>query len=350
MGKSLTLKYRPKTFEEIIGQNITTTILKKVVDTRTFKNCILLAGHSGCGKTTLARAFANAVNQGIGEPIEIDAASNNGVDNVRAIVESAKQRSLIGEYKIYIIDECHSITTQGWQAFLKGIEEPAPYTIFIFCTTEPNKIPATILNRVQRYNINPISKEDIYKRLVYICQQENFTNYESGCDLISKIAQGGMRDAITMLEQCADYSTDINVDNVKKVLGDFSYETMLRLTNIILDKKQAEMLQLLENLVNQGQDLKQFINSYLDFILDLTKYLLFKDINTTNIPAYLETVADNNINVKYTTGMGTGNENESLKYFNMMAEKLLNIKLNIKQDPSFKTTIEVGLIQLCRGE
>lgn len=347
---SLSTTYRPKTFDEVIGQTIVTKILSKQIETHTFKNCYLFAGKSGAGKTTIARCFARAINQGVGDPIEMDCASASGVDNVRAIVEASKQRSLIGEYKIYILDECHSITTQGWQAFLKGIEEPAPYTIFIFCTTEPNKIPATILNRVQRYNINPISKEDIYKRLVYICQQENFTNYESGCDLISKIAQGGMRDAITMLEQCADYSTDINVDNVKKVLGDFSYETMLRLTNIILDKKQAEMLQLLENLVNQGQDLKQFINSYLDFILDLTKYLLFKDINTTNIPAYLETIADNNINVKYTTGMGTGNENESLKYFNMMAEKLLNIKLNIKQDPSFKTTIEVGLIQLCRGE
>ena len=111
----------------------------------------VIFGPSGCGKTTLARIFANYINAGVGDPIEIDAASNNGVDQVRAIIESANQRSLTGNYKIYIIDECHAITSAGWQAFLKGIEETPEYTIFIFCTTEPNKIPSTILNRVQLY-------------------------------------------------------------------------------------------------------------------------------------------------------------------------------------------------------
>ena len=204
MAQWLAVKYRPKTFEDVCGQSITVQILEKVIEKRAFKNCYLFAGDSGCGKTTLARIFANKINRGMGAPIEIDAASNNGVDDVRAIVESASQRSLIGDYKIFIIDECHSITTQGWQAFLKGIEEPSPFTIFMFCTTEPNKLPQAILNRVQRYNISKIPQVQIRERLRYICQQEGFINYDGTCDLISKTCGGCMRDAITSLDQCAD--------------------------------------------------------------------------------------------------------------------------------------------------
>ena len=186
MAQSLAVKYRPKTFEDVCGQSITVQILEKVIEKRAFKNCYLFAGDSGCGKTTLARIFANKINGGVGEPIEIDAASNNGVDNVRAIIESASQRSLVGEYKIFIIDECHSITTQGWQAFLKGIEEPSPFTIFMFCTTEPQKLPIAILNRVQRYNISKIDTQLIKERLIKVCQLEGFVNYDDTCDLISK--------------------------------------------------------------------------------------------------------------------------------------------------------------------
>jgi DNA polymerase-3 subunit gamma/tau len=174
--KSLAVKYRPTTFETVAGQNVTTRILNKVLEKQAFKNAYLFAGPSGCGKTTCARIFANAINGGIGEPTEIDGASNNGVDQVRAIVESANQRSLVGNYKIYIIDECHMITSAGWNAFLKGLEDCPEYTIFIFCTTEPNKIPVTIQNRMQRFNIAKISAQEIKDRLVYVCQHEGFTN------------------------------------------------------------------------------------------------------------------------------------------------------------------------------
>ena len=236
-NQSLAVAYRPTTFEEVCGQSITVEILKKVIEKRSFKNCYLFAGDSGSGKTTLARIFANQINRGVGEPIEIDAASNNGVDDVRAIIESASQRSLVGDYKIFIIDECHSITTQGWQAFLKGIEEPSPFTIFMFCTTEPNKLPTAILNRVQRYNITKIDSETIKNRLMYICQQEGFTNYKGLCDLLSKSSHGCMRDAIMKLDQCADLSTDLSLDIVKPVLGSLSYEAMFNLTWALQDKE-----------------------------------------------------------------------------------------------------------------
>lgn len=340
-NQSLAVAYRPTTFEEVCGQSITVEILKKVIEKRSFKNCYLFAGDSGSGKTTLARIFANQINRGVGEPIEIDAASNNGVDDVRAIIESASQRSLVGDYKIFIIDECHSITTQGWQAFLKGIEEPSPFTIFMFCTTEPNKLPTAILNRVQRYNITKIDSETIKNRLMYICQQEGFTNYEGLCDLLSKSSHGCMRDAIMKLDQCADLSTDLSLDIVKPVLGSLSYEAMFNLTWALQDKEELQVLHLINMLYNTGKDLKSFIELYLEFILDLRRFMLMKDIRYTNIPAHLAT--ENNPVVQQTL-----NFPEIKTWLNNLLDVLLKIKLEIRYDSFYKSTIEAFLIQLCR--
>ena len=340
-NQSLAVTYRPTTFEEVCGQSITVEILKKVIEKRSFKNCYLFAGDSGSGKTTLARIFANQINRGVGEPIEIDAASNNGVDDVRAIIESASQRSLVGDYKIFIIDECHSITTQGWQAFLKSIEEPSPFTIFMFGTTEPNKLPTAILNRVQRYNITKIDSETIKNRLMYICQQEGFTNYEGLCDLLSKSSHGCMRDAIMKLDQCADLSTDLSLDIVKPVLGSLSYEAMFNLTWALQDKEELKVLQVINTLYNTGKDLKSFIELYLEFILDLRRFMLTKDIRYTNIPAHLAT--ENNPVVQQTL-----NFPEIKTWLNNLLDVLLKIKLEIRYDSFYKSTIEAFLIQLCR--
>ena len=339
--KSLAVKYRPTTFEDVCGQNITVKVLEKAVEKRHFKNVYLFAGDSGCGKTTLARLFANAINQGVGTPIEIDAASNNGVDNVRAIIESANQRALDAEYKIFIIDECHAITPQGWQAFLKGIEEPPAYTIFMFCTTEPNKIPPTILNRVQRYNITKIQTNLIKNRLMYICQKEGFTNYEETCDLISKNVQGCMRDAITYLDKCSDYSTDLSLTNAKYVLNNFSYEAMFNLTWALQEKNDGNILRIIDQLSDTGTNLKAFIDTYLEFIINLNKFNIFKDINITTIPAYLAAkdnpVVQNTVSIK-----------DSKAWFNSLIELLLQIKLQIRYDNSYKTTIEAFLISFCK--
>ena len=145
--QSLATRYRPKTLEEVCSQASIIKILKKQIQTGQIKNCYLLCGPSGTGKTTIARILAYLINEGKGEPIEIDAASNNSVDNVRNLIDQAHERAIGCKYKIFIIDECHMITPQGWNAFLKCIEEPPAFTIFIFCTTDPQKIPATILNR-----------------------------------------------------------------------------------------------------------------------------------------------------------------------------------------------------------
>lgn len=341
--KSLAVKYRPNTFEAVCGNQVTVQILKRVLELGSPKNAYLLAGPSGCGKTTLARLFAKALNNGICDPYEIDAASNNGVDAVRAIMESANQRSLLGKYKIYIIDECHAITTAGWQAFLKGIEETPEYTIFMFCTTEPNKIPATILNRMQRFNISKIDTQEIKDRLMFICQQEGFTNYEDTCELICKLCDGCMRDAITKLDQCADLSTDLRLENTKLVLGEAPFERMLKLTNCLIGGNEQFTLAAIDTLSREGKDLKQFTNEYLSFVLELTRYVLFKNINVTNIPAYLENSEDTMINVKYTTSF-----DGALAWLNYLADKLLDVKSVIKYDTSVKAVLEAYLLQVCR--
>ena len=342
--KSLAVKYRPQTLNDVIGQSNTIKILSKAVEKQQYKNAYLFAGNSGNGKTTISRAFANAINGSLAGLQELDAASNGNIDQIRAIVDSASQRSLSSIYKIILIDECHAISTAGWQVFLKCLEECPEYTIFMFCTTEPNKIPVTIQNRMQRFNIAKIGAQEIKDRLFYVCQQEGFTNYEDTCELISKLCDGCMREALTMLDQCADLSNDLSLENTKAVLGEAPFERMLKLTNCLIGHNEQFTLVAIETLAQEGKDLKQFVNEYLSFTLELTKYILFQNINATNIPAYLENSADPMISVKSTTSF----EN-SLAWFNNLANKLLEIKNTIKYDTSVKAVVEAYFLQICRA-
>jgi DNA polymerase-3 subunit gamma/tau len=228
--------------------------------------------------------------------------------------------------------------------FPKGIEETPEYTIFMFCTTEPNKIPATILNRVQRFNITKIDAQEVKNRLYYVCQQEGFIHYEDTCELISKLCDGCMREALTKLDQCADISNDMNLNNTKAVLGEAPFERMLKLTNCLIGGNEQHTLAAIDTLSREGKDLKQFTNEYLSFVLELTRYILFKNIAVTNIPAYLENSVDEMTNVKYTTSF-----DGALAWFSYLTDKLLEVKNMIKYDTSVKAVVEAYFLQICRG-
>lgn len=338
MSQSLATKYRPRTFDEIVSQESIIKILTRQLELGEVKNTYLFCGASGCGKTTVARAFANAINGGIGSPIEIDGASNNGVDNVKQIIKSASERSIDSKYKIYIIDECHALSNAAWQAFLKCIEEPPTYTIFIFATTDPQKIPATIQNRVMRFNFTRIDSSKIRDRLMYICKQEGFINYEDACDYISRISNNQMRDAIATLEKCADYNIDLNIENVLNAIGSYSYDVLFDLINFVIDGNMAETIHILNYLYNKGNDMKLFVDQFLSFNLDICKYSICKTCEVTKLPVTYEDKLKNCTNFD-----NPGN------YYCYVIDKLLELKNMLKNDISPRDTIEVMFTKLCRG-
>jgi DNA polymerase-3 subunit gamma/tau len=335
--ESLATLYRPKTFDEVVSQVSVVKILERQIELQEFKNAYLFAGASGCGKTTIARIFANKINGGVGSPIEIDAASNNGVDNVKTIIKEANERAIDSKYKIYIIDECHSLTSQAWQAFLKCIEEPPKYTIFIFCTTDPQKIPDTIKNRVQKYTFSRIGVEKVRERLAYICRQEGFTNYEESVDYLARISDGGMRNAISYLDKCSGYSTDMCIENVLASLGNYSYNTFFSLINSMIDGDEGAVLRLISDFYDEGNDLKLFVEQFLNFCMDVTKYALFKDCSTTRIPASMEDKLIHSTNI-----------DGASKYYMYVVDKLLGLKNMLKNDTSPRATIEITFLQITR--
>lgn len=339
---SLATKYRPKTIEDVIGQDLTKQILSKQIERKQFSNCYLFAGPSGTGKTTLGRILASHINNNQGKPKEIDAASNNGVDNVREIVEDAKERSLDGTYKIYIIDECHLITSQGWGAFLKCIEETPKYTIFIFCTTDPKKLPEAIKNRCMRFNLTRVSSSLIESRLNYIVKQENISITNEAISYIAKISSGSVREAISNLEYITQLDTNLDLVNTMQLLGHYSYSDMFKLVNNIIDKQEKDILEEIDSLYLEGVDLTKFVSEFVSFVLELDKYCCFRDINLTNLPP--ELLED----VKYACGVCETPE-QSIKYYNSLLDKLLDIQFKLKGESNIKSLLQSLLLQLARG-
>ena len=296
MAQPLANKYRPKTFEDVSEQGAIKTIIENQIEHDDLRNAYLFCGGAGTGKTTCARIVANMINDNKGNPIELDAASNNSVEDVRRIIADSKYKSLYSKYKIYIIDECHSLSNAAWQAFLKLLEEPPKYTVFMFCTTDPQKIPGTILSRVQRYNFQRISKDGIIKRLTYIINQENnegsnISFQEEALDYIAKQAQGGMRDAITTLDKCLAYNKYLSLENVVNVLsaGVTPYD-LSKFTKMLLKKDTKSALEQLNNFFMSGIDMGLLVINYFEFLLNLQKYLVLGGGNdVSNLPLDLLT-------------------------------------------------------------
>lgn len=293
---SLAVKYRPKSFDDVVEQKAIKDILTDQIETGTFQHSYLFCGPAGCGKTTAARIFANDINGGKGNPIELDAASNNGVDSIREVIDGARRKPLDSEYKVYILDEVHMLSTGAWNAMLKLLEEPPKTTVFIMCTTDPQKIPATILSRVQRYNFSKISLDNIVNRLKYIVSQENmeadvqgaFSYTKEAIQYIAKLADGGMRDAITMMDKCLSLDPEMTIESVVAALGTVDYNTHFDLLFYMESGNIAAAAKLIEDVFNSGKDLKQFVKQFQYFVLDVCKYLMFRDFTYVSIPALPE--------------------------------------------------------------
>ena len=338
--KTLAIKYRPKTWGDVTEQESIKVILQEQLQTGTIKNAYLFCGGAGTGKTTCARIFANEINKGQGSPIEMDAASNSGVEDVRNISQQAKLKSLDSEYKIFIIDECHAISNTGWQAFLKLIEEPPAKSIFIFCTTDPQKIPKTILSRVQRYDFKRISEQGIVNRLRYILNEEQaHSSYDTeAIQYIAKIAEGGMRDAITLMDKCLSFNTDLTLENVVKALGTVDYEVMMDLTDNIITKDSKNVIKIIEEVYSSGKDIKQFVSQYLRFLLDIQKYGLGVK-QYTQIPLTKE-------NKDWLEGL----EEEDFDTCYTVLTKMIKLNSNIKWSQTAKYDVEAVLLLLCKED
>lgn len=349
--KTLAVKYRPSSFDDVVEQGPIKAILTEQIKTGTQKNAYLFTGGAGTGKTTCARILAKDVNEGKGNPVEIDAASNNGVDNVREIIDNSRFKAIDAKYKVYIIDECHMLSTGAWNAMLKLLEEPPANTIFVMCTTDPQKIPATILSRVQRYDFQRLSFKAIVDRLKYIlkCEQEelfdgkdpaefgdppDYEYDESALEYIAKIADGGMRDAITMLDKVLSYSTEVTIENVVTALGTVDYDIMIDLTNAVVDMKTEDALECIERVYRKGVDLKQFVKQTCEFLLDVRKYQMFQDFKYLKIPETMKDKMDGFLDV-------------DSKFVKDMLATFLRLNQDIKWETVPKPIIEAEVLLLC---
>ena len=285
--------YRPAKFSEVVGQEYIVKTLVNAIRNNKIAHAYLFAGPRGTGKTTIAKLFAKAINcQNFdGEScdecnnckaylegnhpdiIELDAASNNGVDDVREIIEQVPYAPLIGKYKVYIIDEVHMLTQQAFNALLKTLEEPPAHVIFILATTDPQKIIPTVLSRCQRYNFSKITLYEIQKRMIEVLDRENIPYDEKAVSEVARMAEGGMRDALSILEQCLAYNPEkLSLEDVEHIFGLTSTEEEVDLYLKIHQNKVSEVIEKLRNMYAQGMDTKRLAVDMLEIVKDTLIY------------------------------------------------------------------------------
>lgn len=287
--QALYRKYRPTNFDEVVGQTHIIQTLKNAIVQNRIAHAYLFCGPRGTGKTSIAKIFAKTLNCtnsqdapcGVCENckmaangshpdiIEIDAASNNGVDEVRNLIDKVKYAPMQGKYKIYIIDEVHMMTSGAFNALLKTIEEPPAHVIFIFATTEPNKVLPTIISRCQRFDFNKVSIHDIKYRLSVVCKNEGIEIDENGLMLIAQLADGGMRDALSILDQCVAYcSSHIDVNDIRKIYGVVTSEDIGKLFYSVYKKDVDSFVKDIQKYSDMGMDIKRLTADFIHMLKD----------------------------------------------------------------------------------
>ena len=348
--------YRPSKFSEVVGQEYIVKTLVNAIKNNKIAHAYLFAGPRGTGKTSVAKLFAKAINcENFKEEacdecnscisyldgnhpdiIELDAASNNGVDDIREIVDQVVYAPILGKYKVYIIDEVHMLSASAFNALLKTLEEPPAHVIFILATTDPQKVIPTVLSRCQRYNFSKISLYDIKQRTIDILKQENIAYEEKAVEQLARMAEGGMRDALSLLEQCLAYNPDeLKLEDVENIFGLTSVEQEVELYLDIHSNKTSDVINRLREMYIKGADCKRLVIDLLEIIKDA---LIYSD----------------QAKEKLLTRIKVG---EALDILNLVdsetlikdAKELEDIISREKQNESFVTYLELCLIKMANN-
>lgn len=352
-------KYRPATFDSVVGQQSITTTLKNAIQSSHLAHAYLFCGPRGVGKTTCARIFAKTINcskiTGHVEPCnqcescrsfndsrsfnihELDAASNNSVDNIRSLIEQVRIPPQIGKYSIYIIDEVHMLSASAFNAFLKTLEEPPKHAVFILATTEKHKIIPTILSRCQIYDFNRIKVEDAVNYLEKIAKNESVEYEADGLNIIAQKADGSMRDALSFYDQIVSYSGGkVTYKNVIENLNVLDYEYYFKITDAFLNCNITESFLIFDEILLKGFDPHNFIIGLSKHFRDL---LVCKDISTLQL---LE--ASNNIKERYKQQTALCPTDVLFEYLNLCGQ----CDINFRSARNQRLHVELSLVQLCR--
>ena len=301
MHKALYRVYRPKNFSDVIGQEHIVRTLKNQIENNNVGHAYLFCGTRGTGKTSTAKIFSRAVNctnlhndepcnecencreileDKTMDVVEIDAASNNSVDDIRELRENVKYSPAKAKYKVYIIDEVHMLSQGAFNALLKTLEEPPSYVIFILATTEPHKIPATILSRCQRFDFKRVTVKDISSRMRYICEKEGIEADEKALNLIARNSQGALRDALSILDQCISFEGNkISYNDVIELLGSVNIEQLFDLAESIIKEDTRKSLQILHDFIIWGKDVRNLVNDLIDHFRNLMVCKISNDLD-----------------------------------------------------------------------